>query len=423
MSTSKLPVPEYCSGTAPRTISDGQLYRLFFEYLKEAGPRRKVLVIPPDNTRAHARAGILLKAAYDYYGPALAAVLPALGTHRPMSKAEIALHFPDIPHGLFLEHNWRKDLVTLGTVSASIVEEFSDGLCSFEWPAQVNRLLVEENFDMILSLGQVVPHEVVGMANYSKNVFIGTGGREGIALSHWLGAVWGIERTLGIRDTPVRKLLDYAQTHFTANLPLVYALTVVDTASNSVQGFFAGSQRSVFEAAAAMSAKVNITELDRPAQTMVVWLDPDEYKSTWLGNKAIYRGRLAIADGGRLIILAPGIECFGEDPGIDQTIRQFGYCGTAKVRRLVDDGTLAKSLAAAAHLIHGSSEGRFTVEYGVSKIDPGEMDRVGYRGSDCAALIRRWQPDRLKPGWNQIDGQPFFFIKNPALGLWTATRT
>ena len=138
--------------------------------------------------------------------------IPALGTHVEMSPQEIDLMYPNVDHSLFVKHNWRDDIVTLGTVPSSFIKEVSEGKLDFGWDAQINKLLVEGNFDLILSLGQVVPHEVVGMANYSKNIFVGTGGSEGINKSHFLGAVYGMERM--IRLTLLFVLFDYAQDHF-----------------------------------------------------------------------------------------------------------------------------------------------------------------------------------------------------------------
>ncbi|HAP43491.1 MAG: hypothetical protein A2087_10145 [Spirochaetes bacterium GWD1_61_31] len=432
-----------CRGSPDTSLDESDLNSQLVAYLERLGPRQRVLVVPPDGSRAHARAGILLKAAYDFYGPALKAVLPALGTHRPMDAVELERHFPGIPQHLFREHRWKEDLVTLGRVPSAYVREISGGHCDFEWPVQVNRLLTEGDFDLILSLGQVVPHEVVGMANYSKNIFVGTGGRDSIALSHWLGAAWGIERTLGRLDTPVRALLDYAQNHFAGGLPLVYALTVVgpvnpvDSPDNTVsggvagagaghdarhgdvvRGLFIGSGRTVFEQAAALSAAVNISHTGRPVQTMVVWLDAAEFRSTWLGNKAIYRSRLAMADGGRLIILAPGVDCFGEDAGIDRIIRQYGYCGSAKVLSLVAGGDLSRHLAAAAHLMHGSSEGRFDICLAAGGLDRAAVEAAGFQWAEWQTLAAHYQIEGCSAGWNKRQGEEFFFIKNPALGLW-----
>jgi nickel-dependent lactate racemase len=408
-------------GSAAESISDETLAADFITALASVGPRRRVLVLPPDGTRSHARAGVLLKAAYDYFGDSFAAVMPALGTHRPMSDAAIAAMFPGVPIGLFRPHDWRCEL---GTVPASFVKEASGGLCSFDWPAQVNRLVAHGGFDLVLSLGQVVPHEVVGMANYTKNLFVGVGGKDSIDRSHWLGAAYGIERTLGRTDTPVRAVLDYAQEHFASAIPVLYALTVVgpDGAGKDVtRGLFVGGGRSAFEQAAALSAKVNISYLDHATKKTVVYLDPASFKSTWLGNKAIYRTRLAMADGGRLIIVAPGVDSFGEDKAIDETIRDYGYCGAARARELVESGELAGDLAGAAHLAHGSTEGRFSVTYAAGGLTRAEVEGVGYEWSDCADSMRRYDPARLSDGWNDIDGEEIFFVRNPALGLW-ATR-
>lgn len=420
----------YARGTATESISDDELAVAFIDSLRTTGPRHRVLVIPPDGTRNHAKAGVLLKAAYDYFGDALAAVMPALGTHRPMHDAALAAMFPGVPLGLFRPHDWRRDVVELGRVPEDFIREVSEGLCTFDWPAQINRLVVNGGFDLVISLGQVVPHEVVGMANYSKNLFVGVGGKDGIDRSHWIGAAYGIERTLGRTDTPVRSVLDYAQEHFASAIPILYALTVVGPdgvaeggmhSRDATRGLFVGSGRKSFELAATLSAEVNIEYLDRPAPKVVVYLDPDSFKSTWLGNKAIYRTRLAIADAGELLVLAPGVDSFGEDKAIDETIRDYGYCGAAMARQLVESGELAGDLAGAAHLAHGSTEGRFSVTYAAGGLDKKEVQGVGYEWADCQESLARYNPEKLSDGWNVVEGEDVFFVRNPALGLW-ATR-
>ncbi len=411
----------YSSGSAFTAISDSDLAKSFISVLEKLGPKRRVLAIPPDATRSHSRANVLLEAAYKYYGDSLAAVMPALGTHRAMDEHAAGAMYPGIPFSLFRSHAWRRDVVELGRVPAEFVHEVSEGLCSFDWPAQVNRLVRDGGFDLILSLGQVVPHEVVGMANYTKNVLVGTGGKEGIDRSHWLGAAYGIERCLGRIDTPVRAVLDYAQEQFASSLPILYALTVIGQDSKGrdiTRGFYAGFGRRSFEEACALSASVNIIRIEKPVKKMVVYLDPASFKSSWLGNKAVYRSRLAIADGGELVVLAPGLDSFGEDKSIDETIRDYGYCGTERVRELVNSGELAYDLAGAAHLAHGSSDGRFNIVYAPGGLSKKEIESVGYDWADCKLMLNKYDIKSLVPGWNKLDGEEFYFIANPALGLW-----
>src|SRR5690606_6128604 len=125
------------------------------------------------------------------------------------------------------EHRWRSDVITIGDVPADFVEEATEGIWKQAWPAQLNRLLWEGGHDLILSIGQVVPHEVIGMANYNKNIFVGTGGTRGINESHFIGAAYGMERMMGRANTPLRRILNYAQDHFCGHLPLLYVLTVI----------------------------------------------------------------------------------------------------------------------------------------------------------------------------------------------------
>jgi nickel-dependent lactate racemase len=395
---------------------------MLFQALDALGARKRVLIVPPDQTRAHSRAGDLTRYAYEYYGDNLQAILPALGTHSAMSPSSLTHMFGDVPHSLFRVHNWRTDVETLGEVPAEFIRQQSEGKLSYAWPAQVNRLIVQGGFDLVLSIGQVVPHEVIGMANYNKNILIGTGGREGINRSHYLGAVYGMERIMGRASNPVREVLNYASDHFLTNIPIVYVHTVVGRNAQgrlAVRGLFIGDDVECFHRAADLSLEVNFEMLERPIQKAVVYLEPEEFKSTWLGNKSIYRTRMALADGGELIVLAPGVREFGEDPAIDALIRKYGYRGTHATLAAVEQSPdLAADLSAAAHLIHGSSEGRFTITYCPGSLTQKEIESVGFRYADLAAMTARYDPMKLTNGYNTVDGEEIFFISNPGLGLW-----
>jgi len=403
------------------TLNDLQI--IVNSIFDKLGERKKVLVIPPDFTRFHSFAGIITQYAYSYYKDKLTDILPALGTHTPMSGLEIDKMFGDIPKNLFRTHDWRKDLETLGEVPAKYISEISEGKANFSWPAQTNKLLVEGNFDLILSVGQVVPHEVIGMANYNKNIFVGAGGIEGINKSHYLGAVYGMERIMGRADNPVRKMMNYASDNYAKNLPIVYIQTVVGKDGNNnlgVKGIFASNDSDCFYKASELSLKENFTMLDKPLKKAVVYLDPEEFKSTWLGNKSIYRTRMAIDDAGELIVIAPGVKEFGEDKGIDSLIRKYGYVGTEKVLELVDQNDdLKNNLSAAAHLIHGSSEGRFKITYCPGKLSKEEIESVNFYYISYNEIVKKYNPNNLKDGINILpDGEELFYISNPALGLW-----
>ncbi len=384
---------------------------------------KKVLAIPPDFTRYHSRAGEITEFVYNYFHEKLTDVLPALGTHFPMSEMQIKKMFGNVPLNLFREHKWKEDLITLGIVPAEFVNKVSEGKVNYNWPAQVNKLLVEGKFDLILSIGQVVPHEVVGMANYNKNIFVGTGGQEGINKSHFLGAVYGMEKMMGRADTPVRKVLNYASDNFAKDLPILYIQTVIgkDEKGNLVmRGLFIGDDYECFKLAAELSFEVNFEMLNEPLKKVVVYLDPSEFKSTWLGNKSIYRTRMAIEDDGELIVLAPGLKEFGEDKDIDKLIRKYGYLTTPDILKLVDENKdLQNNLSAAAHLIHGSSEGRFKITYCPGNISKEEIESVNFNYADLSEVIKKYDPQKLKDGYNTMpDGEEIFFISNPALGLW-----
>jgi nickel-dependent lactate racemase len=354
----------YCAtGGVDTDLSLDQLHDLMVESLSKLGDRKRVLAVPPDQSRIHSRAGDLTRYVWEFYGDKLQAVLPALGTHVAMQSQQISRMFGAIPQKLFHVHNWRTDVETLGEVPAEFIYRQSEGTLNYAWPAQVNRLVAHSGFDLILSIGQVVPHEVIGMANYNKNILVGTGGRESINRSHYLGAVYGMERIMGRAENPVRNVLNYASDRFLQDVPIVYVLTVVGRRGGgqlAVRGLFIGDDAECFHRASELSLKVNFEVLDAPIRKAVVYLDPHEFHSTWLGNKAIYRTRMALADGAELIILAPGVEKFGEDPAIDSLIRKYGYRGTpATLEAATANPDIATDLSAAAHLIHGSSASQF----------------------------------------------------------------
>jgi hypothetical protein len=186
-----------------------------------------------------------------------------------------------------------------------------------------------------------------------------------------------------------------------------------------VRGLFIGDDIECFHRAADLSLQVNFEMLDRPIQKAVVYLEPHEFKSTWLGNKAVYRTRMALADGGELIVLGPGIKEFGEDPAIDKVIRKYGYFGTPATLAAVEKNPdIAANLGAAAHLMHSSSEGRFTITYCPGTLTQQEIESVGFGYADLATMTARYDPCKLVNGYNTVDGEEIFFVSNPGLGLW-----
>ena len=415
----------YSRGSKTDAITPDEVRAALKQVFDAMGPRRRVLAIPPDFTRFNSYAGPITEMVYDYFGAALTDIMPALGTHTAMTDEQIKTMFGHTPKELFRVHDWRNDVVTVGRVPASYIEEVSEGKLHYDWPAQVNKLLLDPSFDLILSIGQVVPHEVVGMANYTKNIFVGVGGSEGINKSHFIGSSYGMERLMGRPGGPVRQVFEYAREHFIPQLPIVYIQTVLaknpDTGKMDLKGLFIGDDAECFRKACALSMEVNFIMVDHPIKKCIVYLDPEEFKSTWLGNKSVYRTRMALADGAELIVLAPALREFGEDKTIDALIRKYGYKGTPHTLRCTEENQeLQDNLGASAHLIHGSSEGRFSITYcpgpGMTRE---EIESVGLNYCSYDEMVARYPIDKLKDGWNTMpDGEEIYYISNPALGLW-----
>ena len=384
---------------------------------------KKVLLLPPDFTRFHSNAGRITWHLWDMLKNYCEVdIMPALGTHVPVTESEWKAMFGDIPFDRMIVHNWRTDVVKVGTVPGEYVSEISEGLVSDPIDVEVNKRLLDPSYDLILSIGQVVPHEVVGMANRNKNIFVGCGGSSMINSSHMLGAFYGLERIMGKDHTPVRNVFDYAEEHFLQNIPLSYILTVTTAPGGNIHthGLFIGRERKYFEEAVKLAQQKNLIFVDRTFKKVVVLLDEKEFKSTWLGNKSVYRTRMAIADGGELIVLAPGVDKFGEDASIDKLIRKYGYCGRENILRLVkENDDLKQNLSAAAHLIHGSGDGRFSITYCTQHLTKEEVEGVCYGSIPYAEAAKKYNPETLKDGWNTLDdGEEIYYIPNPALGLW-----
>lgn len=417
----------FAESSPTSTIDEARAAALLDGMLTSLGPLRRVLLVPPDITRYHSWAGPITTLLYERLRPAAQVeVLPATGTHTPMTPAEVQRMYPRIPLDAFRAHDFRRAVESVGTVPADVLGEISGGRIALPVEVALNRLLLAGKWDRIFSIGQLVPHEVIGIANHNKNIFVGVGGADTIHKTHYLSAVIGLERIMGRAQNPVRAVLNYAERHFARELPITYVLTVRGrdaTGQLVTRGLYAGDDDACFLQGAELARRVNITFVERPIRKAVVYLDPIEFKSTWLGNKAVYRTRLAIADGGDLVVLAPGVHEFGEDPEIDRLIRRHGYRGTpALLQQVAADAELAQNLSAVAHLIHGSSEGRFRITYCPGGLARDAIEGVGYQFADLAPTIVRYDPQQLSPGWNQLpDGEEIYFIANPGQGLWAHT--
>ena len=386
---------------------------------------KKVLILPPDFTRFHSNAGFITNVYYHALTEkgVQVDILPALGTHVPVTEAQWNAMFGDVPFERMLVHNWRTDVVKLGEIPASFICEITEGLWTEAVSAEVNRRVMDPSYDLIISPGQVVPHEVIGMANHAKNFFVGVGGSEMINRSHMVGAVYGMERMMGKDHTPVRRMFDYGMEHFLNDRPILFVLTVTTAPGGKIRthGLFIGEGRDCLTHAVKLAQQKNIDFVEHGLKKCVVYLDPSEFKSTWLGNKAVYRTRMAMADGGELIILAPGVERFGEDDRVDKLIRKYGYRGrlhTLEEFKKPENTDLRENMGAAAHLIHGSSDGRFSITYAVKEITKEEIASVGFHAADYDETAKKYDPEKLHYGYNTVDGEEVYFIPNPALGLW-----
>jgi nickel-dependent lactate racemase len=409
-------------------VSDEQIKTAVDRLLSEARTRinkdlKRVLLLPPDLTRAHSGAGKITELLYNALPDAHVEVIPTLGQHVPHTEAENKWMFGSIPEDRIFAHDWRKGVTHVGTIPAAMVDETTDGAADWEIPVDLNRKLMDEQWDLIVNIGHVVPHEVLGFANHNKNYFIGLGGKDTICASHIAAAVYGIENNLGCLITPLRACYNWSENEHLASLPDVYLQIVMrrDEQNKLVtSGIYVGDDLETYLDAAKASREQNITLFDKALKKVVAVMQADEFRATWVANKAVYRTRMAIADGGELLILAPGVERFGEQPEVDALIRKYGYKGTPRTLALYKtEADMQEIPHGVAHLIHGSSEGRFTIRYAPGHLTQQEIEQVGYEYADLNDMQKRYDPAVMKEGWNTMpDGEEVFYISTPSAGLW-----
>ncbi len=385
---------------------------------------KKILLLPPDITRAHSGAGWITEIFYNFFDQlADVFIIPTLGQHLPHTEEQNKWMFGSIPESKILKHNWIEGVKRIGSIPADYVKKTTLGKADWEIPVSLNRLLLEGNWDIIINIGHTVPHEVLGFASHNKNYFIGLGGKDTICSSHMASAFYGIENNLGSLITPLRHCFNKAESEYLDSLPDVYIQLVMSYTNDGKlvhTGFYCGDDLDTYLLAAKQSMIENITIVP-PLKKVVAFMQGDEFFSAWVANKAVYRTRKAMADGGELVIIAPGIKRFGEQGVVDKIIRKYGYVGTSKVMKLWKENEDLKELAhAAAHLIHGSSEGRFKITYAPGYLTREEIESVNYNYLNYDAAIEKYSPEKLKNGFNTLpDGEEIFFISSPSAGLWT----
>jgi len=414
----------FSEGAADLTIDRNRISDLIDNMLEKLGNISRVLILPPDITRYHSYSGEITCMLYSKLkNNSYIEIMPTIGTHLPLSEEESDMMYKGIPYEIFRRHDWKNDIVRIGTIPSEIIRELTDGLVDFPVHCEINKTLIEGRWDQIISVGQLVPHELVGIANFNKNIFIGVGGKDIIDKTHFIGALYGLEKMMGHISSPVRKVLNYMSKNFTNQLPVSYILTVRGVNNDEqivTRGIYAGNDEECYLRGAALCQEVNIKLLRKEYKKVIAYLDPEEFKSTWVGNKAIFRTRMAIANGGELIILCSGINTFGEDPVNDLIIRKYGYQNTEKLLKAVSENIdLTNNLTPVSHLIVSSPENRFKVIYAVKKLSRKEIESVYCNYADYEEIVKKYNPSKLKEGENIMpDGEEIFYVSNPAQGLW-----
>jgi nickel-dependent lactate racemase len=288
---------------------------------------KRVLAIIPDGTRT-APVGLLFKTLFQQIGAATAAcdILVALGTHQPMSNAAICQRLEmseaewrsTFSKVRFFNHAWDKPeaLRNIGTIPAAEIAELTGGLFSMDIPVEINRMLFD--YDQIIIIGPVFPHEVVGCSGGNKYLFPGVSGPQVLNFFHWLGSVVTNPMIIGNKWTPVRKVVDRAASM--VKVPKLCFCMVVE--KNELAGLFAGTPEGAWDKASDLSRQLHITYKEKPFKT-ILSCAPKMYDELWTGGKCMYKLEPVLADGGELIIYAPHITEVCVSHG--RTLLEIGY--------------------------------------------------------------------------------------------------
>jgi lactate racemase len=274
---------------------------------------RRVLLIVPDGTRT-APVGLLFRALHEQIGAVTKAfdVLIALGTHQPMTEAAICERLEIAEQQRretysrvnFFNHAWDKPaaLTQVGTLQAEEIRELTNGLFAMDVPVEINRMLFD--YDQVIIVGPVFPHEVVGFSGGNKYLFPGVGGPQILNFFHWLGAVVTNPMIIGNKWTPVRRVVDRAGAM--VKLDKLCFCMVVDPQKNLV-GLFSGTPEAAWDQASELSRRVHISYKEKPFHT-ILSCAPAMYDELWTAGKCMYKLEPVLADGGELIIYAPHLK-------------------------------------------------------------------------------------------------------------------
>ncbi len=316
------------TGTNPR-LNLQDVIRILARELPDAlVAGRKILVLTPDGTRT-CPLPLLVQALGRILGPRARQLdfLVALGSHPVLEEAQIMKLYglsPEVRSGLFprsrfLSHRWDipETLVPLGVISGAEIEELSGGLFREPVAVEINRLIFD--YDLLLLLGPVFPHEVAGFSGGNKYLFPGISGGSFLHFTHWLGAVITCWQTIGRKDTPVRRLLDRA-----AGLVPVprLGISLAVGRDGALAGLFGGTPEQAWSRAADLAERLHVVHTGRTYHT-VLGLAPAMYDELWVGGKVMYKLEQVVAEGGRLIICAPHIRELSRTWGSE--LRRIGY--------------------------------------------------------------------------------------------------
>lgn len=359
------------TGSAEADLSVSELRSIVEKSLSNIAAGLRVLAIIPDKTRDDNTDVLFPLAAEVLANRAVGAfdALVAQGTHAPMTEAEKRLKIGDADGkslplaGRIFDHEWSnpEQLVKIGELSAETVGEITGGLINKTVPLTINKLLAPGVYDVVLIFGATVPHEVAGYAGGAKYFFPGVSGAELTHLTHWLGALAGIENIIGRVETPTRHLIEAAADFVRAEIVSFTSVVRREDERLRTYALFAGDFRAALRKAAEVSRRVHIKFTGRKYRRVVALLDA-HYDEMWTGGKASYKLGGIIEPGGELIIYAPHLRCISDTHG--QFIEKFGgYAPLEKVRELVAaSGELEANLCVAAHLAHVAYGGRRTEE-------------------------------------------------------------
>jgi len=394
----------------------------------------KVGLLIPERLRLQLGTASAVMAAYDAFiaRGRQVELLVAATPGEAQSPAVIAALLPGVPAELIFCHAWRDAGISLGEVPRDVVAAHCGGMVDSPLPITLNAALCDGRYDGLLNLELVLPHAQLGFTGPPQNLVWGHAGLATHQAAADLAARTGWENNLANLVPPLRQCLAWGAKELLngglIKLPPIAHLAIVcgddSHRRRAPLALYAGPDDECYLLAALLARKQNVAALDEPLPRVVALLSGDQFDTLWSAVEVVSCLRMALNAGGELLLIAPGLIELSSDAATAALVARHGYAGAAELAAAARrEPELAAEAVAAAHLRQGSTEGRFWITVATDGLDAETLRRANLKHVELSEAYLRYRPAHRRGGWNTTDdGEKFYYVPNPAEGLWSTKQ-